>query len=220
MTATLGLELAVVDLAGTTVSDPGVVEAAVRKVTGASFNQVVFKAHRGGSKLEMLQSLIGPEHAQEALTEFEGHILDAIESGAVEALPHADEALARITSAQMRVCLTTGFPTSIREALLKTLGWEQVVDLALSPGPGCRGRPWPDLVLTAALGLEATEMAAVAVVGDTANDIIAARRAGAGIAAAVLTGANDRPALEAANPSHILDHIGHFADLVTGVTTA
>lgn len=57
-------------------------------------------------------------------------------------------------------------------------------------------------------------MATVAVVGDAPNDVLAARRAGAGIAAAVLTGAGDRAALEAAGPTHVFDRIGQFADLL------
>jgi phosphoglycolate phosphatase len=201
-------------MAGTTVADPGIVEAAVRRVTGASFDPVVFDAHRGGSKLAMLESLVGVDHAAAALHEFEAAVLAAVESGTIEPLPHADDALAALASAHVRICLTTGFPSATRDALVGALGWEDVVDLTLSPGPGCRGRPWPDLILTAALRLEVTAVAAVAVVGDTTNDVLAARRAGSGMAAAVLTGAHDRRALEAAGPSHLFDHVGQFADAV------
>jgi phosphonatase-like hydrolase len=210
------VELAVVDLAGTTVSDPGVVEAAVRKVTGTSFNESVFQQHRGGSKLVMLDALVGTDSAAAALAELEGHILHAVMSGAIEALPHADAALARISESDVNLCLTTGFSSVVRQSLISTLGWDHLVDLSLSPAAGCRGRPYPDLILTAALRLEVTDMAFVAVVGDTANDVLAARRAGAGIAAAVLSGANDRSRLNAAGPSHLLDHVGDFADLIVG----
>jgi phosphoglycolate phosphatase-like HAD superfamily hydrolase len=73
--------------------------------------------------------------------------------------------------------------------------------------------------LTAALSLEVSDVSAIAVVGDTSNDVLAARRAGAGIAAAVLTGAHDRPRLDAENPSHLFQHVGQFADLLALRTT-
>jgi phosphonatase-like hydrolase len=213
MTLPMRIELAVLDLAGTTVSDPGIVEAAVRRVTGTSFDETVFEAHRGGSKLDMLAALVGSDLAETALTEFEADLLAAIRMGTVEPLPHAVDALARIADAGIKTCLTTGFSGAIRGALIDSLGWDQVVNLTLSPGEGCRGRPWPDLILTAALSLEVSDVSAIAVVGDTSNDVLAARRAGAGIAAAVLTGAHDQPRLDAENPSHLLQHVGQFADL-------
>ncbi|MEM9616252.1 MAG: HAD family hydrolase [Actinomycetota bacterium] len=209
------VEIAVVDLAGTTVRDPGIVETAVRHVSGTAFDESVFHRHRGGSKLDMLEALVGTDAAPVALAEFDDRVLAAVESGAVEALPGADDALAAITDAGIKVCLTTGFSSAVRQALVAHLGWDDRVDLSLSPGPGCRGRPHPDLILTAALRLEATAMASVAVVGDTANDVSAGRRAGAGIVVGVLTGANDRATLTEAGPDHVLEHIGRFADLIT-----
>jgi phosphoglycolate phosphatase-like HAD superfamily hydrolase len=44
----------------------------------------------------------------------------------------------------------------------------------------------------------------VAVVGDTANDLWSGWRAGAAVVAGVLTGAHDRPQLEAAPHTHLL----------------
>jgi len=216
---TTPIEIAVFDLAGTTVRDPGIVETAVRRATGAAFDESAFVEYRGGSKLDMLTALVGPDEAGSALEEFEHHILNEVESGAIEPLPHADAALERIAAAGARVCVTTGFSTAIRTALLRTLGWTQRVDLALSPDERCRGRPWPDLILEAALQFQASDMAAIAAVGDTANDVTSARRAHTGIAAAVLTGAHDRARLDTAGPSHVFEHVGQFADLVVARST-
>lgn len=99
------------------------------------------------------------------------------------------------------------------------MGWDGLVDLALSPGEDGRGRPWPDLILTAALRLQTSDMAAIAAVGDTTNDVMSARRAHVGIAAAVLTGAHGRSTLEDAGPSLLLQHIGDFADIVVATVS-
>jgi phosphoglycolate phosphatase-like HAD superfamily hydrolase len=96
--------------------------------------------------------------------------------------------------------------------LLERLGWDDLVDLALSPGAGIRGRPFPDLVLTAAMRLGAEDVRDVAVAGDTASDLLAGTRAGASIVAGVLTGAHDRAALEAAPHTHILGSVVELAD--------
>ncbi|MGW2514132.1 HAD hydrolase-like protein [Streptomyces scopuliridis] len=54
-------------------------------------------------------------------------------------------------------------------------------------------------------------------VGDAANDVLAARRAGAGICAAVITGAHDHIRLSAAHPTHLPADVGEFTRLLTTV---
>src|SRR4029077_2836755 len=85
-----------------------------------------------------------------------------------------------------------------------------LVDLALSPADAGflgRGRPWPDLPLTALLRLRGGAVSELAVAGDTASDIESGRRAGAAIVAGVLTGASTRADLEQAGAPLILDTI-------------
>src|SRR5258708_47049 len=121
----------------------------------------------------------------------------AVEAAFIEAVRHAGvrpgtggydpRPGGRPGAAGVLVCLTTGFSAGTRDALLDALGWRDLVDLALSPGPGVRGRPHPDLVLAAILALGVDDVRAVAVAGDTANDLLAGTRAGASIVAGVLT---------------------------------
>jgi len=79
--------------------------------------------------------------------------------------------------------------------------------------PGIRGRPHPDLVLAAVLALEVDDVGAVAVVGDTASDLLAGTRAGASVVAGVLTGAHGRAELEAAPHTHLVDSVAEFPAL-------
>ena len=111
------------------------------------------------------------------------------------------------------MCLSTGFSQPTLDALLDALAWRDRVDLALCPRPGVRGRPYPDLVLAAVLALEVDDVRAVAVVGDTANDLLAGTRAGASVVAGVLTGAHDRAELGAAPHTHLLDSVAEFPEL-------
>jgi phosphoglycolate phosphatase-like HAD superfamily hydrolase len=87
------------------------------------------------------------------------------------------------------------------------LGWEKLADLYLSPAEAGRGRPWPDLPLTALLRLGGGAVSELVVAGDTASDIESGLRAGAGLVAGVLTGSASRAELEEAGAPVILDSI-------------
>jgi phosphoglycolate phosphatase-like HAD superfamily hydrolase len=63
------------------------------------------------------------------------------------------------------------------------------------------------------LGIE--DVRAVAVAGDTANDLTAGYRAGAGVIAGVLSGAHTRAELEAAPHTHILETIAELPGIVS-----
>lgn len=162
----------------------------------------------------MLTALVGAYDAERAHVEFEDHLRTAVGTGAVRPLPGARQCLADLRARGIRICLSTGFSRAVRRDLLSHLGWDTFVDLALSPEDVGRGRPAPDLILTAALRLGVSDVRAVAVVGDTSNDLVAAYRAGSGIRAGVLTGAHDIATLRAAPHTHILDGIGDLVPVI------
>jgi phosphoglycolate phosphatase-like HAD superfamily hydrolase len=98
---------------------------------------------------------------------------------------------------------------------MDVLGWRDLIDLSLSPGDGVRGRPSPDLVLSAVMRLEVDAVQEAAVAGDTASDLVAGSAAGASVVAGVLTGSHTREQLAAAPHTHILDSIADFPAIVT-----
>ncbi|MGH3274476.1 MAG: HAD family hydrolase, partial [Streptosporangiaceae bacterium] len=116
----------------------------------------------------------------------------AVRGGDVTPLPGAVETITALRAAGIKVCLVTGFAPATRDALLDALGWQPIIDLALSPADAGRGRPWPDLPLTALLRLGGGSVSELAVAGDTGSDVESGLRAGAGLVAGVLTGAAGR----------------------------
>jgi phosphoglycolate phosphatase len=213
------IRLAVLDMAGTTVSDGGVVERSfVEALSGMGFDPdgaemqthlEFVRATMGQSKIVVFRAVFGgdEERAQDANRRFEAAFDGAVSRGEIEALPGAETALEAFRARGARICLTTGFSSSTREQLMDVLGWRDLVDLSLSPGDGVRGRPYPDLVLTALMRLEVDAVQEVAVAGDTASDLVAGTAAGAAVVAGVLTGAHDRAQLSAAPHTHVLDSI-------------
>jgi phosphonatase-like hydrolase len=213
------IRLAVLDMAGTTVSDGGVVERSfVEALTGMGFDPdgpemqahlEYVRATMGQSKIVVFRAVFGGDEAraQDANRRFEAAFDGAVSRGEIEALPGAETALEALRARGARVCLTTGFSSATREQLMDVLGWRDLVDLSLSPGDGVRGRPYPDLILTALMRLEVDAVQEVAVAGDTASDLVAGTAAGAAVVAGVLTGAHDRAQLSAAPHTHILESI-------------
>lgn len=215
------ITLVALDMAGTTVADGGAVEGAFHdalaslgtEATAAQLDHV--RTTMGQSKIEVFRALLGDEGAARAATDaFEAAYEGRAATDGVAPLPGAEDLFAALRSRGTRVCLTTGFSDATREMLLERLGWRDLIDLSLSPGPGVRGRPFPDLVLTAALRLGVDDVRDVAVAGDTASDLLAGTRAGASVVAGVLTGAHDRAALEAAPHTHILGSVAELDALV------
>ena len=219
------IQLAVVDMAGTTVADDGLVINAFDMAATAvgvpdsgpereSARQYVLDT-MGQSKINVFRALLGSEDlAQRANTAFERAYEQLIDEGKAAPIDGAAAAITRLRQNGIRVALTTGFSGTTQQKLLTALGWESLADLALAPGDGVRGRPYPDLILTALMRLEIDGVGNIATLGDTSSDIESALRAGVAIAAGTLTGAHDEQRLRAAGATHVVDSVTTFAELL------
>lgn len=215
---TTPLELVVLDMAGTTVLDDGVVEQAFQRAaerTGVADRMPWAEAldyvrvTMGQSKIDVFTHLASGDRAaaERATAAFEGAYAEIVAEQGVSEIPGAADAIQGLKDAGLTVVLTTGFAPVTRDALIDGLGWQDLIDLVLSPVDAGRGRPAPDLVLTALLRTQTSSVRAVAVAGDTVSDVESGRRAGAGFVAGVLTGAHDRPALSAAGADAVLSDV-------------
>jgi phosphoglycolate phosphatase len=219
------ITVACLDMAGTTVADDGSVIAAFSAAVeqfglpegtqGYDDALAYVRETMGQSKIEVFRHILGAEDAaQQANAAFEEHYARSVRGGDVEPLPGATETFAALRAAGIKVCLATGFSPVTRDALLDALGWRPLVDLVLSPADAGRGRPWPDLPLTALLRLGGGAVGELAVAGDTPSDVESGLRAGAGLVAGVLTGSSTRDELEQAKAPVILDTIADLIPLV------
>ncbi len=219
------IQIAVVDMAGTTVMDNGLVvnafEAAATAVGVPESGPERKRARQyvldtmGQSKISVFRALFGSEElAQQANAAFERAYEQLIDEGKAAPIAGATEAISRLRENGIRVALTTGFSGTTQEKLLAALGWQSLADLVLAPGDGVRGRPYPDLILTALMRLEADSVFNVAALGDTTSDIESALRAGVAIAAGTLTGAHNDRQLRDAGATHVVGSITDFAELI------
>jgi phosphoglycolate phosphatase len=220
-----GIAVACLDMAGTTVADGGCViaafSAAVQRfglVPGTpAYDDALAVVHRtmGQSKITVFRRILASEEvAQRANHAFEEHYAASVAGGAIAPLPGAAETITALRGAGVKVCLATGFSPGTRDAVLDALAWRPLVDLALSPADAGRGRPWPDMPLTALLRLGGGAVSELAVAGDTPSDIESGLRAGAGLVAGVLTGSSRQDELEQAGAPVILDTIAGLLPLL------
>jgi phosphoglycolate phosphatase len=209
--------LVVLDMAGTTVRDDGVVDEAFTVAlssVGVTPGSIRFEDARryvietmGQSKADVFAVLLDPEAAAAATDAFARAYEQIVAEGRVAPIDGAVDLFATLRDHDVKVCLTTGFAPSTRDALLDALGWTDLVDLALSPADCGRGRPEPDMIFGAMERLGVPDAGAVAVVGDTVSDLEAGTKAGARAVVGVLSGAHDRITLSAAPHTDLIDDV-------------
>src|SRR5664280_1021454 len=192
------IRMVALDMAGTTVADGGAVEEAFQRALDAvgltaggltDDPQTYIRRTMGQSKITVFTELLqGDRHlAEHANVAFESAFDQAVDRGEVSAT---------------------------RERILAALDWQGKVDLALSPADAGRGRPWPDMILTALLRLRIDDVAQIAVVADTMSDLLAGTRSGASMVIGVLTGAHSREELARAPHTHLIDSVADLPALL------
>ena len=229
------LELVVLDLSGTLVADEGLIERAFDRAASAAGIGATEDARRAawGFVREALgQSTIGvfraltrdDDQAEHANAVFEAAYVDLVAQHGATAVPGAEEVIRRLQGTGVDVALITGFSRRVRDAVLDALGWRHLADVVLSPEDAGRGRPFPDLPLTALLRTGASTVEGMVVVGDTAGDIASGIAAGAGLVVGVLTGAHDEQTLLDAGADAVLRSIAGLPELlgydIAGLVTA
>jgi phosphonatase-like hydrolase len=210
------ISLVCFDMAGTTVSDGGVVEGAfldaltARGVGPADARRPAMldyvRETMGSSKITVFRALFpdGME-AESANAAFEAAYEDRVEAGDIAEI--AADVIGALRADGVRVALLTGFSARTRDRVINALGWADIADLLVTPEEAGRGRPYPDMVLHAVLRLGIDDVADVAVVGDTTADVLSGRRSGASLVVGVLSGFDSEDQLHAAGATHIVNSV-------------
>lgn len=219
------IRLVVLAMVGTTVLDGGLMERAMTRTLveqgvaagSGQFESMLGYARdtSGVSKLTVFSHLFeDASRASDANRMFELNCDELIADGGIRAVPGAEDAIGWLREAGIKVCLATGFGRHTQNMVLESLGWMGLADLSLCPADAGRGRPYPDMVLTAVLALDLDDVREVAVVGDTIADVQSGLRAGASLVAGVLTGAHSEATLRAAGATAVVPSIKDLLGLL------
>jgi phosphonatase-like hydrolase len=208
------VELICFDMAGTTVMDNGLVLEAFRRTIEdldvgaeeADAAEAYVIETMGQSKIEVFTALFG-DRATLANEAFERNFVESAEVLGVSEIPGARSTVETLRDVGLQVALTTGFSPSTREALIDVLGWGDLFEIRASPADAGRGRPAPDMLWWCCLRAQITAASSLMVVGDTASDMVAGLRAGAGYCVGVLSGNDDQARLIANGADDVIDSV-------------
>lgn len=193
------IQLAVFDMAGTTVNDRDEVYRVLREATereGADYSDATFQEWMGTEKKWAIRNLLevgGVEPTEERVDKswawFREELRRTYTDNPPTPLPGVEDALRTLRSRGVKVGLTTGFSREIVDLILDAMGWKvgETVDATAAGDEVEAGRPEPHLIRAIMAATGVTDPAAVISAGDTAADVRSAQAAGV-TSVGVLTG--------------------------------
>jgi phosphonatase-like hydrolase len=213
------IELAVLDIAGTTVEEhQAVYRALTDAVTAAGAHPTArdIEQWMGADKHEAITALLGGVgDPVQVYADFRRRLAAAYAERPPTPLPSIPEALAELRAGGVRVALTTGFDRDVTSDLLGMLGWDEtVVDAVICVDDVAAGRPAPYLIFQAMEATGVRDVRRVIVAGDTTRDLQAGCNAGVAAVVGVLTGGQDAATLGAEQHTHILPSVADLPALV------
>ncbi|AUG80470.1 hypothetical protein CFP65_5785 [Kitasatospora sp. MMS16-BH015] len=212
------IELAVLDMAGTTIDEAGAVYRALRAAverTGLAVADEDLQTWMGTDKREAIDALVRlgggtptPELVEESYAAFAAYLREAYAATPPQPLPGVEQALAELRARGIKVALTTGFSEDVAGPLLAAIGWSTGeggnLDAVVTSDEVGRGRPAPYLIHRAMEKTGVLDVRSVLAAGDTAVDLQAGTNAGAGVVVGVLTGKVDESYLATHPHTYIL----------------
>lgn len=222
-----GLELIVLDLAGTLIDDGGAVLNAFRlalRSEAIAFAEADLQAARGANKAEVLQGIadraLGPgadaaARAARAYRRFDAALQAEYRDGPLQPIPGVEQALQQLRALGLKLATNTGFPSSLARLALARLGWlDDRFDAYVAGDEVAAGRPAPDMIRLAMARCGVERASSVLVAGDTPLDLRAGIAAGAAGVVGVLTGTHGVATLGRVRHTHILASVAELPALV------
>jgi len=198
-------QLAVLDMAGTTVFDGDAVNdclrQALREVTQFDPSRDRVNQVMGLPKREAITRLLHVQHADgpdtnlvgQTLREFERRMLQYYrQSPLVRSVEGATSVFRELRDRGIKVGLDTGFSRRIADAVMDRLGWTsgEVIDACVASDEVAAGRPAPDMIYRLMELTGVARASAVIKVGDTPADLLQGAAAGCGAVIGVTSGSH------------------------------
>ncbi|GGU46326.1 phosphonatase-like hydrolase [Lentzea flava] len=210
------IDLVVLDIAGTTVQEHGLVYRALADtVTAAGGSADDVGRWMGADKREAISSMLGRSDVDAEFAGFHERLAKLYAESPPTPLPGVPEALAHLRSTGVKVALTTGFDRPIVDGLLDVLGWRTgVLDAVVCVDDVPAGRPAPYMIFKAMELTGARDVRRVLTAGDTVRDLEAGTNAGAGFVVGVLSGSQTAEELGRTRHTHLLPGVADLPALV------
>jgi phosphonatase-like hydrolase len=217
------IELAVFDMAGTTVNEDNVVYKTVRAALAKHGVDVtletVLECGAGKEKFKAISDILEESQnksvdAKAVFQDFKGMLEDAYTNLNVGTYDGVEELFKTLKKLEVKIVLNTGYDRKTAETLLNKLGWipGEQVDALITADDVVNGRPSSEMIDKAMELFGVTDPQKVLKAGDSAIDIEEGKNANCGWTVGVLTGAQNREQLETARPTLILESLSSLAE--------
>ena len=224
------IQLAMFDMAGTTVNDkvdghPLMVISMMHAFAkhGIALSSDVINKHRGKQKSEAIQTLLkevaelSPADVESVGDNIYRGFLHELESNLsrISEIDGTTELFRHLKSQGIHIGVGSGFPMQVVQAIVSQLGWldKGLLDYIGNAEQIGVGRPNPKMILDAMQQLGITDGRKVLKIGDTVVDVQEGKNAGAWTVA-VLTGSQTETQLMTAGPDYILSSIRELRTLI------
>ncbi len=217
------IQLAVFDMAGTTVNEDNVVYKTVRAALAkygveVSLNTVL-EFGAGKEKFKAIADILKETRIENVdpnavFQEFKKMLEEAYANLNVTTYDGVEELFKILKSKGVKVVLNTGYDQKTAQSLLNKLGWVpgEQIDALITADDVVKGRPSSEMIDKAMEMFKITESENVLKAGDSVIDIEEGKNANCGWTVGVLTGAQTRQQLATAEPTLILDSLANLAD--------
>ena len=212
------IKLVILDVAGTTAQDDGLVVKAFQmamKTTHPTSTELAEMtdyviATMGQRKIDVFTHLCEGDH-DKALAAHERFIksyTNLVIDGELQEFDGVSDFFGKLRKRGVGIGLTTGFPREILDPIISELGWRDLIDFSVAASEVEEGRPAPDMILRTlemynqshGTNLDCDQ---VAVAGDTQSDMKAGVSSGAAVVLGVTSGAHSGAELRASGATEI-----------------
>jgi len=217
------IQLAVFDMAGTTVNEDNVVYKTVRAALAkygveVSLNTVL-EFGAGKEKFKAIADILKETRTENVdpnavFQEFKKMLEEAYANLNVTTYDGVEELFKILKSKGVKVVLNTGYDQKTAQSLLNKLGWVpgEQIDALITADDVVKGRPSSEMIDKAMEMFKITDSENVLKAGDSVIDIEEGKNANCGWTVGVLTGAQTRQQLATAEPTLILDSLANLAE--------
>ena len=221
------IDLAVFDMAGTTVADKDYVAKAFLKafanhdieITEEEVNPLM--GYHKPTAIQMVLERKGVEADAELIQtihdDFTEEMMDFYAySPHVQAMPDTEEIFFYLKERGVRVALNTGFSREIADVIVSRFQWMErgLIDDYIASNEVPEGRPAPYMIEELKSRMQLPSDTVVMKVGDTIVDILEGKNAGCRYVIAVTTGATSKEELIAYNPTHIITSLSEIPGIL------
>lgn len=219
------IELAVFDMAGTTVNEDNVVYKTVKAALAKQGVEVsldtVLEFGAGKEKFKAIADILKETKttgvdANAVFEDFKEMLEEAYANLDVTTYDGVEELFELLKSKSVKVVLNTGYDHKTAKSLLNKLGWVpgEQIDALITADDVVKGRPSSEMIDKAMEMFKISESENVLKAGDSVIDIEEGKNANCGWTVGVLTGAQTREQLATAEPTLILDSLADLAKVL------